>query len=239
MIFLPIAGLALGAAGMYLLDPAQGRRRRAMIRDQAMRKARQARHGADVALRDVRNRAGGARHRWATAGKGEVPDRVLAERVRAKLGRHSAHPRAIEVSVTQGSVELSGPVLAQECETILRTVRRVRGVREVRDRLQRHDSPEHVSSLQGGNPRRSAHAPFMRPRWSPAARILSGGAGSALLVAALRRGGIGGALAGLAGAGLLLRAGTNTPLERLAGKHRHAHADPSGPTPEPRHTPSE
>jgi len=138
MIFLPIAGLALGAAGMYLLDPTHGRRRRAMIRDQAMRRARQAWRGTQVGLRDARNRAGGARHRWATAGEGEVPDRVLAERVRAKLGRHSAHPRAIKVSVNQGSVELSGPVLAQECETILRAVRRVRGVREVHDRLQRH-----------------------------------------------------------------------------------------------------
>jgi hypothetical protein len=232
MIFLPIAGLALGAAGMYLLDPAQGRRRRALIRDQALRRAREARHGADVALRDIRNRAGGARHRWAAGGAGHIPDRVLAERVRAKLGRYSSHPRAIKVSVTEGSVELSGPVLTQECETILRSVRRVRGVREVHERLQRHDSAAHVSSLQGGTPRSGTRAPFAQERWSPAARMLSGGAGSALLVTALRRGGIGGALAGLAGVGLLLRAGTNAPLERLATTRRRGRDDASGHTPD-------
>jgi len=230
MIFLPIAGLALGAAGMYLLDPVQGRRRRAMIRDQAVRRAREVKHGADVALRDVRNRAGGARHRWAAAGARHIPDRVLAERVRAKLGRHSAHPRAIKVSVTEGSVELSGPVLAQECETILRSVRRVRGVREVHDRLQRHDSAAHVSSLQGGIPRRGERMAFQQERWSPATRLLSGGAGSALLVAGLRRGGVSGALAGLAGVGLLLRAGTNASWERPAATRRREGAGVSGHT---------
>ncbi|MCC7547312.1 MAG: BON domain-containing protein [Burkholderiales bacterium] len=153
MAFLPIAGLALGAAGMYLFDPGQGRRRRALVRDQAASRARHLRRGADAALRDLRNRARGAGHGWRAMPAGDIPDRVLVERVRSKLGRCSSHPRAIRVSAHRGAIELSGPVLAQESEALLRIVRRVRGVREVGDRLERHESPEHVSALQGGSAR--------------------------------------------------------------------------------------
>ncbi len=230
MVFLPIAGLALGAAGMYLFDPEQGRRRRALVRDQAASRTRRLRRSAQGTWHDLRNRARGARHKWGGMRQNEIPDRVLAERVRSKLGRHSAHPRPIEVWARSGTVELRGPVLDGECDQLVRMVRRMRGVHEVRDRMQRHDGPEHVSALQGGSPRREERAAWARQRWSPAQRAASGGAGGALLLLAMRRGGIPGALAGLAGAALLVRAATNAPLQRLAGtatRQGETHTDPA------------
>jgi len=222
MVFLPIAGLALGAAGMYLFDPEKGRGRRAQMRDRAGSRVRRLRHGADAAVRDLRNRARGMRHGWRGVREGEIPDRVLTERVRTKLGRYSSHPGAIRVAANHGTVELSGAALAHECDTLLRVVRRVRGVQAVRDRIERHHDPAHVSALQGGVPRSGEHNAFMRERWSPSARMLSGGAGSALVLLAMRRRGLAGALAGAAGAALLLRATTNSPLRRLSGEvHPH------------------
>ncbi len=219
MVFLPIAGLAVGAAGMYLFDPEQGRRRRALVRDQALSRTRHVQRSARSTLHDLRNRARGVRHQWGGMRQDQIPDRVLAARVRSKLGRYSAHPRPIEVWAHAGTVELRGPVLASECEELLRVVGRMRGVREVRDRLQRHDhdSAAHVSALQGGRPRRRERAASAADRWSPAQRAASGGAGSALLLMAMRRGGLAGTVAGLAGAALLVRAATNAPLQRWAG----------------------
>lgn len=216
MVFLPIAGLALGAAGMYLFDPVQGRRRRASMRDQAYSRAGQFRHGVDVAMRDLCNRARGARHEWGVSDRHRIPDRVLVERVRAKLGRYTAHPGAIKVAATDGCVVLGGNVLAQEHDTVLKIVRRLRGVQAVRDHMTPHHDAQGVWALQGGVARPGERMAFLQQDWSPAARVMSGGAGSALLLMALRRGGIGGGLAGLAGAALLLRASTNSPLQHWA-----------------------
>jgi hypothetical protein len=54
-----LAGVGAGAGLMYLLDPQQGRRRRALVRDQAVRLAHEAQDTAEVVGRDMRNRARG------------------------------------------------------------------------------------------------------------------------------------------------------------------------------------
>lgn len=54
-----VGGAALGAALMYLLDPTGGRRRRALLRDQAMHLAHEAGDAAGMTARDVRNRGQG------------------------------------------------------------------------------------------------------------------------------------------------------------------------------------
>jgi Flp pilus assembly protein TadB len=55
-----VAGaFALGALAMYLLDPVQGNRRRALIRDKTYSAARKTRKMADAASTDVANRAKG------------------------------------------------------------------------------------------------------------------------------------------------------------------------------------
>lgn len=51
--------LGLGAAAMYLLDPEQGRRRRALMRDQMTKARRVMRERASGKAQDLRNRAHG------------------------------------------------------------------------------------------------------------------------------------------------------------------------------------
>ena len=54
-----LAGLGLGALIMYLSDPQAGRRRRARLVDQYEHTSRKVHRGADVVIRDARNRAHG------------------------------------------------------------------------------------------------------------------------------------------------------------------------------------
>lgn len=139
------------------------------------------------------------------------------ERVRARLGTVASHPSSIEVSAADGRVTLRGPVLEHEADRIVRRVRRVRGVRSVEDHLERHRTADGVPGLQGAAVRRGGESAFAQAVWSPTARAIAGVAGVGLLLAGLRRSGIGGAIATVAGGTLLARAVTNLALRRLLG----------------------
>jgi hypothetical protein len=54
-----LAGLGLGASLMYIFDPRMGRRRRALVRDKAVRLAHKAEEAAEVVGRDFKSRAQG------------------------------------------------------------------------------------------------------------------------------------------------------------------------------------
>jgi uncharacterized membrane protein len=214
-----LGGAAVGMALMYFLDPNSGRRRRARTRDQMVHAARLVNEGAKVTARDTVHRAQGA---WAEAKRlfthdEEVSDEALIGRVRAALGRVVSHPHAIEVSASGGHVTLLGPLLSYETRPLLRAVRRVPGVRAVSDQLTVYNEPGNVSSLQGGEPRSGERFELMQENWSPAARVVAGGAGAALMVAAAQaRGGLC-ALLGISGGALLARAATNRDLASLLG----------------------
>ena len=150
-------------------------------------------------------------------GSADVPDDVLAERVRAKLGRFVAHPASVEVRANAGTVTLEGPVLNHEIDDALRAVRRVRGVRDVVDRLERHKLPGDVSGLQGGR-RRIQRIDLMQQHWSPATRALVGGTGAGLFACALTHRSPLSLFFALAGGAMLLRAAVNKPLPRLLGQ---------------------
>lgn len=145
-----LGGVGLGAGLMYLLDPDGGRRRRALARDKAV-------HGLKVsgkALRrtsiDVGNRTRGLMAECSSLlHRGSADDRKLEGRVRSKLGRHISHASAIQVQCEEGRVILSGPVLASEADKLLHKVKKVKGVHEVENRLEVHESAENVPSLQG------------------------------------------------------------------------------------------
>ncbi len=122
-----LAGVAIGAGTMFLLDPDRGGRRRALIRAKAAN------------LRGI-------------LAPGSPDARQLIERVRAELGRVVSHPRAIDVSVLHdGCVGLTGPVLTTEADAVLGAIARVRGVARVEDNLERHATAENVPALQGGH----------------------------------------------------------------------------------------
>jgi osmotically-inducible protein OsmY len=155
-------GALIGAGLMYLLDPERGRRRRGMIRDKTLHALGAGQDAIATTSRDLRNRARGlaaeARKRFSAQ---EAPDEVLAERVRARIGRVVSHPRSIEVTVRGGTVTLAGPVLAHEIDDLLSSVSAVRGVRSVESRLETHKQAGDVPGLQGGVGRPSHRFPAL------------------------------------------------------------------------------
>jgi hypothetical protein len=201
------AGLGLGTGLMYLLDPDRGRRRRALLRDKGAWALRKTGDCIEVTAHDLRNRAQGITHIHSSSEP--VDDRIVAERVRSKLGRVVAHPGAIEVNALNGAVTLSGPILVEEMSELLKCVNGVRGVKQVINNLEAHEQADNHPALQGGRERQGAHFEFFQENWSPAARVLAAYGG-------VRRDALG---AGLGTAGLLLltRGITNTGIQRLAG----------------------
>jgi hypothetical protein len=171
-MLLPLTAAA-GAAGMYLLDPAQGPRRRALLRDQAVRRYGEACRFADVASRDLRHRARGtvAAFRSLTD-RTPVSDAQLVARVRARLGRYTSHPRAVEVAVEDERLVLRGAILAPERQRLVRAVRAVPGAQRVEDQLSAYESPQGISELQGAGPAEGERPAFLQRQWPPAMHLL-------------------------------------------------------------------
>ncbi|HWI35039.1 MAG TPA: BON domain-containing protein [Burkholderiales bacterium] len=187
-----LVGAALGATGAFILDPQQGRRRRALVRDKVVSGLNDGRRFADAARKDLRWRAQGIAAR-ARSRRGEpVTDDVLSARVHSKIGRYSSHPGAIEVTALDGRVVLTGDVLQRELERLVDATRGVPGVQHVDNQLRVHETADHVSALQG-----TGTGPYGEPwevfeeTWTPGVRALVGGAGAASLLYALARGGFG------------------------------------------------
>lgn len=211
-------GFLAGAGTMFLLDPAAGRRRRKLLRDQAVHETRLLQEGLDMAARDLGHRAQGLLFELrGLLDPHPVPDGVLVDRVRSKLGRVVSHPGAIEVSARDGHVVLSGDVLAHEAERLKQAVALVRGVKDVADRLQLHKDASGVPALQGGVPRPGERPDVLQTHWAPRTRLLASIAGGSLLLWGVGRGGAIGVGSGLLGATLLLRAVSNLPLSRALG----------------------
>lgn len=212
-----LAGIGTGAAVMYFLDPDRGARRRAIAGDKVASSMRRLPRAVRVTKQDLANRAHGV---WAETQhlftSNDAFDDVVEARVRSKMGRIVSHPHAVKVSVNDGNVALSGPILADEVKQVLKCVRSVAGVKSVENNLQEHKTAEGVSALQGGT-RRISRAEFMQENWSPAARLIAGTAGTAALTYGfLKRDALSITL-GTVGAGLLARSLTNTEFQRLLG----------------------
>jgi uncharacterized membrane protein len=214
----------LGAGLMYFFDPQNGRRRRALLRDQGVHLRRLAREASGVTARDIAGRSTGivARVSRRLHGAPEcTSDAALTDRVRARLGRVVSHPHAVHVTARDGRVTLSGPILACEARRLIDWICAVPGVRDIDDQLQVHESAGNISALQGGVERRGHRFELLQDNWSPTARLLTGSAGMTLLGTALRsQGPVSAALSVLGGA-LLLRAATNRHLTSLAGFGAH------------------
>lgn len=216
-----LAGLAIGAAAAYFVDPRRGRRRRAHARDRFDRTVHQAAGAIDRSLRDLTHRAHGLLSQALDmVMSGPVSDEVLCERVRSRLGRLVSHPGAIEVRVIAGSVMLRGDVLAAEARQLRAGLEYMSGVHEVIDGLTVHESAAGVPSMQGQHALHQTTPEILRARWAPATRAVAGASGIGLLIAGLanctskRR--CVGSLLGLSGAGLLLRSITNVgPMEGM------------------------
>jgi BON domain len=219
--FLLLSGLGIGAGLAYLLDPAQGRRRRSRLRANVWRARHRAADFLDTHANTMwgqtrgvldnaqmlfptsyRMRAGrfmrrgrpvpadtgllllgclglgaslllllGARkvsqavtsrpksltqiRDWARGfmtetgnrfGRRTVSDTTLVAQAQSRLNRLVSRPSAIEITVNQGQLTLSGPVLDREYEDLLASVASIRGVKEVVNRL---DVQERTTTIMG------------------------------------------------------------------------------------------
>jgi gas vesicle protein len=137
-----ITGIFVGAAAMYALDPENGRRRRSLARDQAIK----ARNTIDqVVSEDLPKRADylsgfaeGARHKikeMADGGSDRRPENeaVLIDRVMSQVFRDPAIPKGdINVDASGTTVFLRGAIDDEElAQEIAKRVHAVEGVDDV------------------------------------------------------------------------------------------------------------
>jgi osmotically-inducible protein OsmY len=175
-----LTGLGLGIGLMHFLDPDQGRRRGALVRDQMAHASRLVGDATSATGRDIAHRISGTAAEFQGAlGDTPISDHVLVERVRARLGRAVSHPHAVDVLVAGGVVTLRGPILQHEVNGLLKTVNRVAGVRRVVNELDSHEEPGNIPALQGaGAPERQRS--FLQRNWSPTARVIAASGALAL-----------------------------------------------------------
>jgi hypothetical protein len=201
-------GMTAGALLMFLFDPQLGRRRRALLRDKIVHYRRLLREGSRATWSDTQNRATGL---WATlqsffAGEWEVPDKVLENRVRSRLGRIVSHPGWLQVKADHGAVKVAGHVPEREKDRLLATVVSIRGVQKVEEENLVVDPDDQVpddGALQGTG------------YWAPAERLAATLMGMTMGTFGMRRGGFAGSVMALAGLGLVLRGLVNVRLTDL------------------------
>jgi uncharacterized membrane protein/osmotically-inducible protein OsmY len=212
-----IAGAAFGGMLMYLADPNRGNSRRASVRQKVSHGVREFGCVADKGVRDLRNRTRGILAEvWSSIKAESVPDEVLIDRVRAKIGRAVSHPSEIEVTAKNGDITLYGPVLEQEIGHLIAAADSVRGVRSIENRLEPHKPGDKIPGLEGNSRRRGARFELLQENWAPGTRLLVGTSGAIVLAFSGGNRNIA-TPARIVGGLLAARAITNLPLRRLLG----------------------
>ncbi len=176
-------GVGIGLGVMYLLDPASGRRRRALVKDKgysALKKTGRAIRGASVGI------AKGTRGVVMTAisplrEKGPIDDDILVHRVRTKMGHVVSRPKALTVAANGGVITVAGPVLRNEVEGLLACVSRVRGVQRVESMLDPRDELEGAVTNDNGTQQGG-----WRRAVKPTTKVLAGATGGALAYYGIR-----------------------------------------------------
>jgi osmotically-inducible protein OsmY len=136
-----VIGAALGAAGMYLFDPHQGRSRRAKLQQQIAAMRRRASRQAERKAEYARGQAEGLRH-VATESAPEN-DSVLTTKVESEVLTRRRFPKGrISVNAVDGVVELRGTCDTQDQINELEAeVRKVTGVLDVHNFLHLPGTP--------------------------------------------------------------------------------------------------
>ncbi len=202
-----ITTLGIGAGLMYFLDPQHGERRRTMVRDKANDFVNNFNDSIDTAVENARTRARGVlTELTAKLGNEGTTDWILEERVRNNLGRIA---RGVNIRADGGRITLTGPVLRDDEDVIVKTAMRTRGVYGVENQLQPFDNPEDIPSLQA-----EAAGQPLRPNLSPTTRVLSSVGGSLLTLYGLTRRGV------LRGISFKLHAGEVLGIAGLVGAGR-------------------
>ena len=109
-------GAGLGVGFTYFCDPDRGRARRKKVGDRAVSLIAQGERLVEHKGKDILNRAEGILNQAGSLfhRQEDVPDDVLLERVRSRLGRVVQRPQSISTSVEEGIVRLTGTVAREE-----------------------------------------------------------------------------------------------------------------------------
>ena len=224
-------GAGLGAGLMYLLDPQGGRGRRAVARDKSVSALKKGGQVAAKTSRDLGNRTKGLISEAGTKLRGSDlvsnltnQGQTLLTNVQRSVRRAVSFPAAIEALVEEGKVILHGLVLASEVAGLLVAIEAIEGVSEVQNQLEIHESVEGLAAFRNG-----------ARRWvRPTARVLTGGTGSALAFAGLKRKDKLGAALGVLGLGLLAHGITNFDARWRARRRNAAQGLEESVTPQPK-----
>jgi uncharacterized membrane protein len=150
-----LGGLAIGAALMYMADPSQGRRRRALLQDKVGSLRHQSSKAMSQSWQDVRHRMTGLQAeaaRLLSPRKAKpLDDHVLEARVRSRLGRAMSHLRDVEVKAHQGSVLLGGAIAEEDKERLEQLVAAIPGVKSVRHQWQQQVAAESHHAATGSD----------------------------------------------------------------------------------------
>jgi hypothetical protein len=211
-----LGSIALGAGMMYFLDPNRGKRRRAVVRDKAVRVLHDSEEALGKAVRDLGHRTSGlkaeAQHKLRTE---VVTEDAMLARLRAKLGHCVSHPRAIDLEFNRGHVTLSGDVLASELNSVLSGIAGVRGVHTVENRLSVHETSD-IPGLQGKL--RNTADDTSRPL-APGPRLLATIAGTLLALYGVQHRNTVGVTLGSVGLGLIGKGMNMDLMEKLGMKN--------------------
>ena len=136
-----LGAAAAGALAMYYLDPELGAQRRRLL-------AELVRSGLPGERRNA-GRGRGVRRAYHRATLADPQtDAELRDRIQSRLGRMVSHPGAIQVSVENGVVRLSGRVLAKERDGVLEQVQQMPGVQKLVNAMTAHDRPQEIASRE-------------------------------------------------------------------------------------------
>lgn len=173
-VFSPLAGICVGMLAMYYLDPNRGRRRRALLSDKIISSSSKLGDFIDAAVENILGELKGliASVNRLFRYNERVPNALLVERLRSKMGRCVSHPRAIEIVANDGEIVLRGPILEGEVQPLISCLRSVNGVRAIRNELSSYRTAENIPALQGGQVRRGSRSEIMQSNWSPAFRVM-------------------------------------------------------------------
>jgi hypothetical protein len=147
-------GASLGAGFTYFCDPDRGHARRKKVADRAVSLIAQGERLVEHEGRNILNRT----EKMLTQARSlfhrqqDVPDEVLLERVRSRLGHVVQHPHSISTTVEEGIVRLTGTVAREEKKHVLREVREVPGVSKVEELLtcENRQNGRSIPKLLGG-----------------------------------------------------------------------------------------
>jgi osmotically-inducible protein OsmY len=141
-----VIGAAAGAAAVWFLDPKDGARRRNVVRDKALKHARETGAQAQRQASYAAGQAKGMAYEAApTSGKGgeELNDPALARKVETEIFRDAESAKgAVSVSVENGVVYLRGEVSDEdEIRTLGEKAEKVDGIRGVENLLHGPGAP--------------------------------------------------------------------------------------------------